>query len=90
MDTAGANTDWGADTIPTNQVVAAAGAQMSMGGIPPSQASQPVTAPPTGFGDGDWMQQPATTTTKDWAADDGDWGSAEPVSGLRDASVHVQ
>lgn len=79
MDTTGANTaDWGADTIPTNQVVGTGGTQMGMG-IPPSQASQPVTAPPTGFDGGDWLQQTASTTTKDWAADEGDWGSAEPA-----------
>lgn len=53
--------------------------QMAVAGMPtPTQSSQPVTAPPTGFGDQDWNVGP-TTVTKDWA-DDGDWGNTEPVS----------
>ena len=43
---------------------------------PPTQSA---TAPPTGFGDQDWNMGP-TTTTKDWGADDGEWGNTEPVS----------
>lgn len=45
----------------------------------PAPLAAPAAQPPTGLADQDWNMGP-TTTTKDWGAEEGDWGSTEPVS----------
>ncbi len=45
----------------------------------PAPTSQAAAAPPAGFGDQEWNIP--TTTTKDWGADEEEWGNTEPVSG---------
>ncbi len=63
-------------------------------GVPSSgnwgdEPTVPVVTPSTGvaptttttaatYNQDDWMGGAGTTTTKDWGADDGDWGAAEP------------
>ena len=71
-------TDWGAETVPGVHAASSSTMGLMAGTAQPSQGA-PAAPPPTGLTDQDWNIG-AMTTTKDWAADEGDLGSSEPVS----------